>query len=122
MVSSVTKTRDDEVASAQVVHDHDTIGSSKEALDTAEQAHAIAFNERELALEKKLRWKIDIMIMPLIVWTYLMNYIDRSVQAVTLYGTVSKLPRNNYAAARLQGLERDLKLTDSQCKTSPFWF
>lgn len=31
----------------------------------------------ELVLEKKLRRKIDILIMPLVVLVYLMNYIDR---------------------------------------------
>ncbi|KMU80014.1 MFS transporter [Coccidioides immitis RMSCC 3703] len=55
----------------------------------------------ELVIEKQLRWKIDVLIMPTIICVYLMNYIDR----------------NNYAAARLQGLERDLKLTPSQYQT-----
>lgn len=36
--------------------------------------------------------------MPLVILVYLMNYIDR----------------NNYAAARLQGLEKDLHLTAEQ--------
>ena len=36
--------------------------------------------------------------MPMVVLVYLMNYIDR----------------NNYAAARLQGLEEDLNLTPSE--------
>jgi hypothetical protein len=31
----------------------------------------------ELEVEKKLRKKIDLLIMPLIVLVYLMNYIDR---------------------------------------------
>lgn len=31
----------------------------------------------ELVLEKKLRRKIDILIMPMVVLVYLMNYIDR---------------------------------------------
>lgn len=31
----------------------------------------------ELVLEKKLRRKIDLLIMPLVVLVYLMNYIDR---------------------------------------------
>ncbi|KAI5267412.1 permease of the major facilitator superfamily [Aureobasidium subglaciale] len=52
----------------------------------------------ELEVEKKLRKKIDLLIMPLVVLVYLMNYIDR----------------NNYAAARLQGLERDLGLIGNQ--------
>lgn len=31
----------------------------------------------ELEVEKKLRRKIDLLIMPLVVLVYLMNYIDR---------------------------------------------
>lgn len=31
----------------------------------------------ELVLEKKLRRKIDALIMPLVILVYLMNYIDR---------------------------------------------
>ncbi|KAI9899850.1 hypothetical protein N3K66_004112 [Trichothecium roseum] len=84
-----------------IIHDHDIIGDAKEPRGSEEQAQVVGLTDTELALEKKLRWKIDLMIMPLIVWTYLMNYIDR----------------NNYAAARLQGLERDLELTDSQYQT-----
>ncbi|KAI8304457.1 COPII coat assembly protein sec16 [Colletotrichum sp. SAR11_59] len=71
---------------------------AKEVSQSSGQMSSFGLTEDELALEKKLRWKIDLMIMPLIVWTYLMNYIDR----------------NNYAAARLQGLEADLNLTDTQ--------
>ncbi|EEP76033.1 conserved hypothetical protein [Uncinocarpus reesii 1704] len=55
----------------------------------------------ELLLEKKLLRKIDRLIMPTVVSVYLMNYMDR----------------NNYASARLQGLERDLNLTPSQYQT-----
>ncbi|KAL1855042.1 hypothetical protein Plec18167_004507 [Paecilomyces lecythidis] len=55
----------------------------------------------ERILEKKLRRRIDSLIMPLIILVYLMNYIDR----------------NNYAAAKLQGLVEDLHLTDQQYQT-----
>jgi hypothetical protein len=34
-------------------------------------------SEEEIALEKKLLRKIDLLIMPLIVVIYLMNFIDR---------------------------------------------
>ena len=40
--------------------------------------------------------------MPVVVTVYLMNYIDR----------------NNYAAARLQGLEEDLGLEGDQYQTA----
>jgi sugar phosphate permease len=52
----------------------------------------------EKIIEKKLRRKIDSLVMPMVVTVYLMNYIDR----------------NNYAAAKLQGLQEDLNLSDTQ--------
>ncbi|CRG87099.1 Sugar transporter STL1 [Talaromyces islandicus] len=55
----------------------------------------------ERILEKKLTRRIDVLIMPLIILVYLMNYIDR----------------NNYAAAKLQGLIQELSLTDQQYQT-----
>ncbi|KAB8205406.1 major facilitator superfamily domain-containing protein [Aspergillus parasiticus] len=55
----------------------------------------------ELAIEKKLRRRIDCLIMPLVILVYLMNYIDR----------------NNYAAAKLQGLMEDLHINDQQYQT-----
>jgi len=36
-----------------------------------------ALTPEELVLEKKLVRRIDILIMPLIILVYLMNYIDR---------------------------------------------
>ncbi|KAH6649734.1 major facilitator superfamily domain-containing protein [Chaetomium tenue] len=57
--------------------------------------------EREL-LEKKLKRKIDIRLLPAIIIMYIMNYIDR----------------NNIAAARLAGLERDLNLTSTEFQTA----
>ncbi|OJD22152.1 hypothetical protein ACJ73_06504 [Blastomyces percursus] len=71
-------------------------GDRGEAVDRFAQ-----LTPEELVLEKKLRRKIDTLIMPIVIIVYLMNYIDR----------------NNYAAARLQGLEADLKLTPSQYQT-----
>lgn len=37
----------------------------------------VTLTPEELALEKRLVRRIDIMIMPLIIVVYLMNYIDR---------------------------------------------
>lgn len=51
-----------------------------------------------LGVAKTKRVALTIRQMPMVVLVYLMNYIDR----------------NNYAAARLQGLEEDLNLTPSQ--------
>ncbi|PNS21707.1 hypothetical protein CAC42_1561 [Sphaceloma murrayae] len=78
------------------IHDHDLVADEK--LDPETAAHLRKLTPAELVVEKKLRRKIDILIMPLCVMVYLMNYIDR----------------NNYAAARLQGLEEDLNMTPQQ--------
>ena len=120
----------DEVSSSKV-HDHDVpVSMTEEKRDTAEHTRPPPLTEDELALEKKLRRKIDLRIMPLIIWTYLMNYIDRLVvySRGVFQDHMLTLCRNNYAAARLQGLEADLKLTDTQCKIIlntlnhfPFW-
>ena len=100
----------------EVIHDHDLA-----KVNTADIFHLSHLSEEELLVEKKLKRKIDSLIMPLVIlvsrWkksmcfpsvlltdlgqVYLMNYIDR----------------NNYAAARLQGLEKDLHLVVNQYQT-----
>ncbi|KAJ5765495.1 hypothetical protein N7520_005054 [Penicillium odoratum] len=60
-----------------------------------------SLTEEEKVIERKLRTRIDSLIMPLVVLVYLLNYIDR----------------NNYAAAKLQGLTEDLHLTGTQYQT-----
>ena len=66
---------------------------------TIQQAlHSGELTPEELMTEKVLRRKIDSVIMPLVVLVYLMNFIDR----------------NNYPAARLAGLQDDLKMSDKQ--------
>ncbi|KAL8822102.1 MAG: hypothetical protein Q9191_007157, partial [Dirinaria sp. TL-2023a] len=52
-------------------------------------------------LERALRRKIDIRLLPMIVLMYIMNYLDR----------------NNIAAARLAGLEDELNLSSTQYLT-----
>ncbi|KAJ9652385.1 hypothetical protein H2198_008354 [Neophaeococcomyces mojaviensis] len=83
-----------------VIHDHEVLGN-KASISHEEAMHFGVLSAEELVTEKKLRRKIDLLIMPMVVLVYLMNYIDR----------------NNYAAARLQGLEEDLNLTPSQYQT-----
>lgn len=77
------------------VADHDLMGKGG---DKEELAHLTQLTEEEKAIEKKLKRKIDTLIMPLVVLVYLMNYIDR----------------NNYAAAKLQGLTEDLSLSPNE--------
>lgn len=42
-----------------------------------EVAHLAALTDEEKVVEKKLRLRIDTLIMPLVILVYLMNYIDR---------------------------------------------
>jgi len=41
--------------------------------------HRGKLSEKELEIEKRLKRRIDIRIMPLVIMVYLMNYIDRYV-------------------------------------------
>ncbi|KAJ5543588.1 hypothetical protein N7535_006012 [Penicillium sp. DV-2018c] len=70
-------------------------------LSHEEVIHLAELSEEEKVIEKKLRLRIDSLIMPLAILVYLMNYIDR----------------NNYAAAKLQGLQDDLSLDGTQYQT-----
>ncbi|KAN0076382.1 Major facilitator superfamily domain containing protein [Elaphomyces granulatus] len=62
---------------------------------------ATELTPEEKVTERKLLRYLDMSIMPLILLVYVMNFIDR----------------NNYSAARLQGLERDLHLTGTEYGT-----
>ncbi|CAG8975270.1 hypothetical protein HYALB_00007971 [Hymenoscyphus albidus] len=58
--------------------------------------------EERVEVETRLKRKLDIRLMPMIVLMYIMNYLDR----------------NNIAAAKLAGVETDLKLSDTEFQTS----
>lgn len=58
--------------------------------------------EERLAAEAKLKRKIDLRLLPMIILMYILNYLDR----------------NNIAAARLAGLQDNLKLTNVQYSVS----
>jgi hypothetical protein len=62
-----------------MVADHELLGD-KLQVTHSEVMHFGRLTEEELVIEKKLRRKIDSLIMPLVILVYLMNYIDRSVQ------------------------------------------
>ncbi|KAJ5735996.1 uncharacterized protein N7483_001121 [Penicillium malachiteum] len=66
-----------------------------------EAVYRASLSEEEKIVERQLLRRIDSLIMPLVVLVYLLNYIDR----------------NNYAAAKLQGLTEELHLTDTQYQT-----
>jgi hypothetical protein len=68
------------MANSKYVTDHDLMGEKLEVTHS-EVMHFGKLTEEELVIEKKLRRKIDSLIMPLVILVYLMNYIDRSVQS-----------------------------------------
>lgn len=54
--------------------------------------------EERIKMERKLKWKIDLAIVPMIVLMYILNYLDR----------------NNMGAAKLGTIQQDLGLSESQ--------
>ena len=63
----------------------------------------IMSDEERAVREAALVRKIDLRLMPTIILMYIMNYLDR----------------NNIAAARLAGLQKELKLTSTQYSVGP---
>lgn len=84
----------------EIISDKAVLGE-RASISHEEAMHFAELTREERVVEKKLLRKIDSLIMPMVVLVYLMNYIDR----------------NNYAAARLQGLEEDLHLVGDQYQT-----
>ncbi|KAE8356817.1 major facilitator superfamily domain-containing protein [Aspergillus coremiiformis] len=82
------------------ITDHEAMGE-KANMTHEEVAQMAELTPEEKIVEHKLRRRIDCLIMPLVILVYLMNYIDR----------------NNYAAAKLQGLQEDLHINDQQYQT-----
>jgi len=56
---------------------HDTQYINDRDLVSDDASHNETLSPEEREVEKQLRRKIDIRIMPLVVLIYLMNYIDR---------------------------------------------
>ena len=61
----------------KVVSQNDDL--NKVDISQVDVEHLRQLSPEELVLEKKLRRKIDMIIMPLVILVYLMNYIDRLV-------------------------------------------
>jgi hypothetical protein len=75
------------------------------ALDKMSRAPTLIRNlkpEERKKLEKSLMRKIDLRLLPMIIIMYILNFLDR----------------NNIAAARLAGIEKDLKLTGTKFQVS----
>ena len=62
----------------QPIQDSTVLGD-KVHVTHEELATLRALSEEELLVEKKLLFRIDSRIMPMVVLVYLMNYIDRYV-------------------------------------------
>ena len=78
------------------VADHDIVGN-KDRSDADRYGH---LSPEELVLEKKLRRKIDMVIMPTVILVYLMNYIgelDRAQRKGSGKGWHEKLTANVFS-------------------------
>jgi hypothetical protein len=82
----------------ELVEEASVHGSMPEKTSRAPEIIRAMTAEHRQKLETSLRRKIDFRLLPMIVLMYIMNYLDR----------------NNIAAARLAGLEKDLKLHGNQ--------
>jgi hypothetical protein len=60
------------------IKDTDIMGE-KAGISHEEVAYLGQLTPEEKVIEKKLRRRIDLLIMPLVILVYLMNYIDRYV-------------------------------------------
>lgn len=59
------------------ITDNEAIGEKAQIAHDEILHHLSALSEEEKVVEKKLRRRIDFLIMPLVILVYLMNYIDR---------------------------------------------
>ena len=92
----------EDVDQLESVEDVSGQGNTPEKTSRApELVRNLSPGDRE-SLETRLRRKIDLRLLPMVVAMYIMNYLDR----------------NNIAAARLAGLEKDLHLHGNQFQVS----
>lgn len=103
-----------------VVTDGDILG--KTDISQVEAVQIASLTDEEKAIEKKLVLRIDLIIFPLLITVYLLNWIDRYAFVANFAALNSAFCtdvefRNNYAAARLQGLEDDLNMSPQQYQT-----
>lgn len=60
----------------QIISDAEAMGEKAE-LSHEEVVHVAELTPEEKVIERKLRLRIDTLVMPLVVLVYLLNYIDR---------------------------------------------
>ena len=63
-----------------LITDHEAMGEKVQITHKEFVYHLSELTEEEKVAEKKLRRRIDSLIMPLVILVYLINYIDRSVE------------------------------------------
>ncbi|KAI0129659.1 major facilitator superfamily domain-containing protein [Xylariales sp. AK1849] len=85
----------DDNDSAEAAHRHKNVHGAAEKGFAATDRYGAPLVHFDKAAEKRLRWKIDLMVIPLISILYLFCFIDRA----------------NIGNARLAGLEADLGMT-----------
>ena len=96
----------------KVLHDQDVLGTKADA-SHEERMHWGALTEEELVIEKKLKLRVDFLIMPLIILIYLMNYIDRCVFTFTKCAVLS----NHWDSATTMQ-QRDFKVLRKICTST----
>ncbi|RAL06956.1 MFS general substrate transporter [Aspergillus homomorphus CBS 101889] len=90
-----------DITSSHLEYSDDGNTTKRQVFDLAFNIRNLPRDERE-QLEKKLVGKVDIRLLIMIVVMYILNYLDR----------------NNIAAAKLAGLEKDLHLVGDQYQLS----
>lgn len=82
----------------QIVATHNSLKGRPSYPLGQDEATTAPLTPTEQLVANKLRRKIDIRILPVVFIVYIMNFVDRT----------------NYASARLQGLEEDLSLSETE--------
>lgn len=82
----------------QIVPTHNSLKGRPSYPLGQDEATTTPLTAAEQLVANKLRRKIDIRILPVVFIVYIMNFVDRT----------------NYASARLQGLEEDLSLSETE--------
>ncbi|KAK6456356.1 transporter of nicotinic acid [Scheffersomyces xylosifermentans] len=95
----ITHVEVDKVDDSKII-DENGIEEELEYFDLPESLQGMTQEELRI-LDKKTTRKIDLRLMPMLIYIYILNYLDR----------------NNIASARLGGLEEDLGLVGTQYQT-----
>lgn len=103
-VENVSPTRSrDEIKLSDTSEEVENVAGSEQLQQELEIPDSLKHmsSDELAAFDKKVTRKIDLRILPALVWIYILNYLDR----------------NNIASSRLGGLEEDLGLVGNQYQT-----